>query len=158
DLAVLGEGARGTEVHLLRNSGPEGFRDVSANVGLNAITLKTPARLSALDIDGDGDTDLVITQEGAAAIVLRNDGGNRNQWLAVALRGLNDNKGAIGTKLEIFAADLYQKFEVTGLTGAGQSAVSTLVGLGGRGQVDIVRTLWPTGVLQDEIEIAARQR
>ena len=158
DLAVLGEGSKGTEIHLLRNSGPDGFRDLSADVGLNAFNPKANARLSALDIDGDGDTDLVITQDGASPIILRNDGGNRNQWLAVALRGLNDNKSAIGTKLEIFAADLYQKFEVTGLTGAGQSAVSTLAGLGSRGQVDIVRTLWLTGVLQDEIEIAARQR
>jgi Flp pilus assembly protein TadD len=157
DLAVLGQGAKGTELHLLRNVGADGFRDVTADVGLKAV-FKSDARLSALDIDGDGDTDLIITQEGASPIVLRNDGGNRNQWLAVALRGLNDNKSAIGTKLEIFAADLYQKFEVTGLTGAGQSAVSTLAGLGGRGQVDIVRTLWPTGVLQDEILIAARQR
>jgi Tfp pilus assembly protein PilF len=158
DLAVLGEGANGAEIGLLRNAGPNGFQDATANVGLNAVHPRANARLSALDIDGDGDTDLIITSTGAAPIVLRNDGGNRNQWLAVALRGLNDNKSAIGTKLEIFATDLYQKFEVTGLTGAGQSAVSTLAGLGGRGKVDIVRTLWPTGVLQDEIEIAARQR
>jgi hypothetical protein len=158
DLAVLGKGPKGAEVRLLRNAASDGFRDVTSVVGLNATHSQGNARLSALDIDGDGDTDLIITQEGAAPIVLRNDGGNRNQWLAIALRGLNDNKSAIGTKLEIFAADLYQKFEVTGLTGAGQSAVSTLAGLGPRGQADIVRTLWPTGVLQDEIQIAARQR
>ena len=46
--------------------------------------------------------DLLITQNHGPAVLLRNEGGNKNNWLRLALKGLNDNKSAIGTKVEVF--------------------------------------------------------
>lgn len=159
DLVALGETSDGKgEVRLFRNLGPEGFKDVTADVGLDKIQLKDPRAIVTADFDGDGATDLLITQNHGPAILLRNEGGNKNHWLRLSLKGLNDNKSAVGTKVEVFAGANRQKWEVYGSSGyLGQNSLDLLVGLGRATQADIVRMLWPTGVLQDEIEVAGNR-
>ena len=157
DLVAVGETADGKgEVRLFRNLGPDGFKDVSAEVGLDKISLKEPRALITGDYDGDGATDLLITQNRGPAALLKNEGGNKNHWLRLALRGLNDNKSAIGTKVEVFSDGIRQKFEIYGSSGyLGQNSLYLTVGLGQAKEADVVRMLWPTGVLQDEIEVTA---
>jgi tetratricopeptide (TPR) repeat protein len=156
DLAAVGEAEDGRgEIRLFRNLGKAGFKDVTAEVGLNAIKLSRPRALIAADVDGDGGTDLLVTQAGGPAILLHNNGGNRNNFLRLSLTGLADNKSAIGTKVEVFAGGLWQKWEINGSGYLSQSATDLLVGLGKERTVDIVRTAWPTGVVQDEAQIAA---
>jgi tetratricopeptide (TPR) repeat protein len=155
DIAAVGETADGRgEVRLFRNLGPEGFRDVTAEVGLDKITLKDPRAILTADYDNDGTTDLLITQNHGPAVLLRNEGGNKNHWLRLAFHGLNDNRSAIGTKVEVFAGANRQKWEIAGSSGyLGQSSTVITAGLGASTEADIVRMLWPTGVLQDEIEV-----
>ena len=82
----------------------------------------------------------------------------QEQLAAPELKGLNDNKSAIGTKVEVFSGANRQKFEIYGSSGyLGQNSPYLTVGLGQAKQADIVRMLWPTGVLQDEIEIAGNK-
>ncbi len=157
DLVAVGETAEGKgEARLFRNLGPDGFKDVTADVGLDKIQLKEPRAIITGDFDNDGATDLLITQNNAPAVLLRNEGGNRNHWLRLNLKGLADNKSAIGTKVEVFAGGNRQKFEIAGSSGyLGQNSPYLTVGLGQAKQADIVRMLWPTGVLQDEVDVAA---
>ena len=157
DLVAVGETADGRgEVRLFRNLGPDGFKDVTADVGLDKIVLKDPRAIITGDYDGDGATDLLITQNHGPAVLLRNEGGNKNHWLRLNLKGLADNKSAIGTKVEVFAGGNRQKFEIAGSSGyLGQNSPYLTVGLGQATQADVVRMLWPTGVLQDEVEVAA---
>ncbi|HLX84466.1 MAG TPA: FG-GAP-like repeat-containing protein [Terriglobales bacterium] len=159
DLAVVGETKDHTgEVRLFRNLGPDGWKDVTADVGLDKIQLKDPRAIIAGDYDNDGAVDLLITQNHGPAVLLRNEGGNKNNSLRLALKGLNDNKSAIGTKVEVFSAGLRQKFEVYGSSGyLGQNSPYLTIGLGQAKQADVVRMLWPTGVLQDEIEVPANR-
>jgi tetratricopeptide (TPR) repeat protein len=156
DLVAVGETKDGRgEVRLFRNLGPDGFKDVTADVGLDKIQLKDPRAVITGDFDGDGATDLLITQNHGPAVLLRNEGGNQNHWLRLSLKGLADNKSAIGTKVEVFSGGNRQKFEIYGSNGyLGQSSTDIVVGLGDSKEADIVRMLWPTGVLQDEIQVA----
>jgi tetratricopeptide (TPR) repeat protein len=157
DLIAVGETKDGKgEVRLFRNLGADGFKDVTADVGLDKIQLKEPRAIITGDYDGDGATDLLITQNHGPAVLLRNEGGNQNYWLRLSLKGLADNKSAIGTKVEVFAGGNRQKFEIAGSNGyLGQNSTDIVVGLGDSKEADIVRMLWPTGVLQDEINVAS---
>jgi tetratricopeptide (TPR) repeat protein len=156
DLVAVGETKEGKgEVRLFRNLGPDGFKDVTADVGLDKVQLQAPRAIITGDYDGDGATDLLVTQNQGPAVLLRNEGGTQNHWLRLALKGLNDNKSAIGTKVEVFAGGNRQKFEIYGSSGyLGQNSPYLTVGLGDAKEADIVRMLWPTGVLQDEIQVA----
>ena len=156
DLVAVGETKDGKgEVRLFRNLGADGFKDVTADVGLDKIELKEPRAIITGDYDNDGATDLLITQNHGPAVLLRNEGGNQNHWLRLSLKGLADNKSAIGTKVEVFAGGNRQKFEIAGSNGyLGQNSPYLTVGLGDSKEADIVRILWPTGVLQDEINVA----
>ena len=160
DLAAVGQTKDGKgEVRLFRNLGPDGFKDVTADVGLDKIALKDPRALITGDYDGDGATDLLITQNHGPAVLLRNEGGNKNHWVRLALKGLADNKSAIGTKVEVFAGANRQKWEIAGSSGyLGQNSPEIIAGLGATTQADVVRMLWPTGVLQDEIEVAGNRQ
>jgi len=156
DLVAVGETKDGKgEVRLFRNLGPDGFKDVTADVGLDKIHLDSPRAIITGDYDNDGATDLLITQNHGPAVLLRNVGGNQNHWMRLALKGLNDNKSAIGTKVEVFSGGNRQKFEIYGSNGyLGQNSPYLTVGLGESKEADVVRMLWPTGVLQDEINVA----
>ena len=116
DLVAVGEDFSGAgHIVLLRNEGAAGFRDVTTATGLDKIALKSPRAIIAFDFDGDGATDLLITQNNLPPVLLKNDGGNRYNWIKIALKGENDNKSAIGTKVEMYAGALQQKWEVPGL-------------------------------------------
>jgi cytochrome c-type biogenesis protein CcmH/NrfG len=160
DLVAVGETKDGRgEIRLFRNLGPDGFKDVTADVGLDKIPLEQPRAIITGDYDNDGSTDLLITQNHGPALLLRNQGATQNHWLKLSLKGLADNKSAIGTKVEVFSGGNRQKFEIYGSNGYfGQSSTDMIVGLGDATEADIVRMLWPTGVLQDEIQVAGDKR
>jgi len=156
DLAAVGEGSGRGELAILRNLGGRRFADVSAASGVNSLQLVRPRALVAVDLDRDGDNDLFITQNGGPVVVLRNQGGNRRRSVRLALQGLHDNRTGAGTKIEVFAGALRQKWEMPSVAGyLGQSAPEILAGIGDARQADIVRLLWPTGVPQDEVQLAA---
>src|ERR1700686_559547 len=159
DLVAVGETKDGKgEVRLFRNLGPDGFKDVTAETGLDKIQLKEPRAIIGGDYDNDGAVDLLITQNHGPAVLLHNEGGNKNNSLRLALKGLNDNKSAIGTKFEVFSDGIRQKFEVYGSSGyLGQNSPYLTIGLGQAKEADVVRMLWPTGVLQDEVGVAANK-
>jgi len=159
DLVAVGETAADkSELRVLRNLGGDRFADVTAATAA-AIHLQRARALIAGDTDGDGDADLLITQNDGAPVLLRNDGGNRGASVRLAFRGLADNRSGIGTKVEVFAGALRQKWELQSSSGyLGQNAPGILAGIGNSREADIVRLLWPTGVVQDEVRLASGRR
>ena len=162
DLAAVGErdstGASG-EMVLLRNLGDGRFADVTAAASLQSLRLTRPRALVHADIDNDGDSDLVITQNGGATLLLKNNGGSRRSSLRLSLQGRADNRDGIGSKVEVFAGGLRQKWEVHSSSGyLGQSAKEIIAGVKSAAEADVVRLLWPTGVVQDEVQLRSGRR
>lgn len=157
DLAAIVETNAGPQVRVFRNQGGT-FEDVSHLLGLDAVKLRAPRGLIAADIEGDGAPDLIVTQRDAPPILLRNLGANKNHFVRLDLRGVADNKTSLGAKVEIFADGLWQKWELPGSSGyQTQAAPQILVGLGKAESINLLRILWPTGVLQDEIDLPHTQ-
>jgi Tfp pilus assembly protein PilF len=151
DLAMVVEMEGESKLRIVRNVGPDGFVDVTEQLKLAETKLKSPRSLLATDLNGDGAADLIVTQTNGGAVALMNKGGERNHSLRISLKGLADNKSALGTKVEVFANGLWQKWEVT-------NALDIIAGLGGADKADLLRLLWPTGVPQDEIDVPGSKR
>jgi len=152
DLAAIVETKSGPQVRVLRNRGDGSFEDVSTALGLDKVKLAAPRGLIA--VEDNGAADLIVTQLNAPPVLLRNVGANKNHSVRLDLSGYADNKTALGVKVEIFANGQWQKWELTGALGyQTQGPPQILVGLGDAEGIDLLRILWPTGVLQDEIDL-----
>ncbi len=158
DLAALVQTRTGTQLKVFRNRGDGSFEDVSAVLGLSKMHLQHARGLIAADVDGDGAPDLIVTKADAPPVLLRNVGANRNHFARLDLSGYADNKTALGAKVEIFANGQWQKWELAGASGfQTQAPPQILVGLGSADHIDLLRILWPTGILQDEIDLPHQQ-
>ena len=106
------------------------------------------------DFDDDGDLDLHARLDDGRLRFWRNEGGNRNQWLRLGLRGKNDNNSKNNTeglycRIEARTGDAYQAV-------LGNGGVNHL-GLGSRRQADLLRVLWTNGIAQIWQQVSARR-
>ncbi|HXH07545.1 MAG TPA: CRTAC1 family protein, partial [Vicinamibacterales bacterium] len=155
DLAAAAEVDGAGRILVLRNEGPRGFTDRSAEALPGRAPIAGPRVLLTADFDADGDLDLAAIGGGEAAL-LANDGGDARPWLALRLQGLADNRAGVGTKVEIFSGPQWQKWEVRAGGYLGHGPLAVHAGLGEAAEAEIVRLLWPTGVVQDEVSLPAR--
>jgi hypothetical protein len=80
----------------------------------------------------------------------KNAGGSRTPSVRVALRARVSNRSGVGAKIELRAGSLRQMVETSSTTPAVGPA-DVVFGLGARRPPDVVRVLWPSGILQAEI-------
>jgi hypothetical protein len=143
---------------LYENLGDGRFRDISAESG-PAFRIQHVGRGAAvIDFDNDGDLDLVVTDSGGAPMLLRNDGGNRNHWLAVRARGRESNRFGIGSKVRLTAGGRTQLREINPFGSyLSTSDMRVYFGLGKEASVSRLEIEWPSGRQQVLTGIAANQ-
>ena len=100
------------------------------------------------DIDNDGDVDIVVNDLDGAPQLLRNDGGNKNNWIMVKTIGTKSNRDGIGAKVKVVSGDLTQIDEVrSGGSYISQNDFKLHFGLEKRTSVDLIQVRWPSGVV-----------
>ena len=144
---------------LFRNEGDGTFTDVSGITGIAVLPIRVGRGATFGDYDNDGDVDIFIVNNHAAPTLLRNDGGNRNNWLHIELIGTNANRNAVGAKIQVKTADRTQIREVY----AGDSYMSfnsfiTEFGVGSATQVERVQVIWSNGDTQTLHNVPTNQR
>ena len=139
-----------------RNNRNGTFAEIGAEVG-PAINEPSVSRGAAFgDLDNDGDVDVVINNLDGAPEVLRNDGGNRNNFVVINLIGSKSNRSAFGARVRVIAGDLAQVAERRGGGSyISQNDTRLHFGLEKRTKVDAVEVRWPGGAVEKFTNIPA---
>ncbi len=146
--------------HLFWNEGSDkGFAEVTAESG-EALSYKNVGRGAAFgDYDNDGDMDVFVVNNGGRAVLLRNDGGNKNNWLELKLVGTKSNRSAIGTKIKIVSRNVSQIREVNNQSSyLSQNSLTQHFGLAKFTKVDTLNIQWPSGLNQQFLNIPVNVR
>ena len=134
---------------LFRNNGNGTFSD-SSNMAGPGLLIKTVSRGAAFgDYDNDGDIDILVTNVNQPPILLRNDGGNKNNWLMIKTVGVKSNRDGIGARITISAGGKMQIREIkSGSSFLCQSDMRAFFGLGKSDMIDLVEIRWPSGIVE----------
>ena len=114
-----------------KNLGNGRFKDVSSEMGAG-ITQRFSSRGAAFgDYDNDGDIDALILNMNELPSLLRNDGGNQNNWVKIKLIGTRCNRTAIGARVRVVTGTHAQMDEVhSGSSVMSQSDLRLHFGIG----------------------------
>ncbi len=144
---------------LFLNKGPEnGFFDVSSVSGPYFQNEYVGRGYAHADYDRDGDLDIFVVNNVGPGILLRNDGGNTNNWLEISLHGAPNHPNVTGTRIRVVAGQL-QLFRQVGAQGSyfSQNSRIEVFGFGKTGVVDTLEIIWPLGKRQLFTNISTNQ-
>jgi hypothetical protein len=134
-----------------------GFFEVGAVSG-DIFRRQTVGRGAAFaDYDDDGDVDLIIVNHSDRAWLLKNDGGNKNRWLKVRVRG-DKNRFGIGAKVKITIGDKAQLQQIGSQPSyLSQNALEAHFGVGEAKQVDKLQVVFPSGKVVERQGVGTNQ-
>jgi hypothetical protein len=143
--------------HLFRNVGKGRFEEMTARVG-NDLKRPVVARGAAYaDFDNDGDPDIAVSTNNGPAYLYRNDGGNRNNWLRVELKGTKSNRNGIGAVVRVQAGAASQwRMVRSGSSYCSANQLGAMFGLG-RETAAVVEVEWPSGMKSRMSGVKANQ-
>src|SRR5580700_6210014 len=130
---------------IYNNMGHGQFKDVPSAMG-PGINERFPSRGAAFgDYDNDGDLDALVLNMSEMPSLLRNDGGNKQNWIKIKLIGTKCNRTAIGARVRAVVGNHAQIDEVrSGSSVMSQNDLRLHFGLGKAQTVDLIEIKWPT--------------
>lgn len=144
--------------YFFKNNGDLTFTNTSAAWGINQPSNSNGA--AYVDLDNDGDLDLVVNNINQPAFIYENEADNQlaNHYLQLKLNGAGKNTQGIGAKVTIYVKNKKQYLEQMPSRGF-QSSVSPILhfGLGKATSIDSLRIIWPRGKEQVIKNIKAGQ-
>jgi hypothetical protein len=132
------------------------FEEVSEKLGPDFLQPRVGRAAAVADYDNDGDLDILVTNNGQAPELLRNEGGNRRHWMQARLIGTRSNRDGIGAKVKLVAAGRTHVDESKGGMSY-QSAHDPRLhfGLGDAARIESVEVRWPSGAVDKLANLAA---
>ena len=149
------------DLFALTAGGPRLWRSLGSSWSdVTAATLPAPVSepadvahsMAIGDVDADGDHDVIAHLESGRVRFWRNTqppGSAGPQTIRVRLDARVSNRSAVGAKVELRAGSLRDRVELSAATPPAAPA-DVVFGLGRRARADVVRVLWPSGILQAE--------
>ncbi|MGH9871494.1 MAG: CRTAC1 family protein [Pyrinomonadaceae bacterium] len=143
---VLTAGVKYKEPLLIFQNVARAFKNVSAQSG-SVFGKDYPARgLTVGDYDNDGDLDVLISNNGGPPLLLRNEGGNRNNWLGLQLVASRSNPAAVGAVITWQAAGVKRtRLKTSGGSYLASHDPREILGIGDTAKIDSVEIRWPSG-------------
>ena len=140
---------------LFRNTGKGSFVEV-VEAAVPELQLLEVSRGAAFgDVDNDGDTDVLVTNNNGPARLFLNEIGNKNHWLGLRLVGKTGGD-VLGARVEIVVSRDNVLRRRTRTDGSYLSANDprVLVGLGTAARIQSVRVRWPDGTVEEWKDVA----
>jgi hypothetical protein len=149
--------------HLYHNNGDGTFTKVTTGP---LVTTAFPNwggnnSFASADVNRDGFPDLLLVDNGGNSQLYLNNA-NSNNWLNVKCEGRVSNRAAIGAKVRLKATIAGKViWQLRQISGGGlvyaQSEMTASFGLGDATNADDVRVEWPSGIVQELTNVAAKQ-
>ena len=131
--------------HLFHNLGGGRLADVAREAGAQFSAPKVGRGAAFADVDLDGDPDVLLTTNGGAAFLYRNDA-QAGRSVRLLLRGTRSNRNGIGARVSArTAAGAIQRVVRTGSSYLSQSELPVTVGLANQSSLERVVIDWPSG-------------
>jgi hypothetical protein len=129
---------------IMRNDGSGSFIDVADKSGPYFREKYVGRGATYGDYDNDGDPDLLVINLNDNPRLLRNDGGNKNNWLMVQPKLPGGKTDALGARITVTVGSLKQIRDLIPVTGyLSQADPRCHFGLGNVAKADTVEIRWP---------------
>jgi hypothetical protein len=129
------------------NTGGE-FKNVSHDSGAVFGKDFSGRGMATGDFDNDGDLDVVVSNNGEAPLLLRNDGGNKNNWLGLSLVATKSNPAGVGAIITWQAGTVKRsRLKTSGGSYLSSHDPREVLGVGSATKIDSIEIRWPSGTI-----------